>query len=781
MAYLRNLNPAQLQAVEHSPNIPLQILAGPGSGKTRVLTARIAHLIFHHRILPQAICAVTFTNKAANEMRARLQVLVGRHETGLIRMGTFHALCASFLRRHGSKLNLETNFTICDADESKKIIKKLLEDHTKFLADKNVSLTEGTAMSLISKVKARGETADDLRARHLRMKARQSDGRKRRRPQPLDDDQDEDGGTNPLLQDVNVLEVVADVYKRYERKLRQSNSLDFDDLLLFGVRLFERHPSVGEWCEHVLVDEFQDTNTIQYELMRRIAAASGCVTIVGDPDQSIYGWRSAEVKNLRNMLRDFPQTQQILLEQNYRSTASILGASMAIVAQDKKRVAKTLLATHPIGRRPMLQLHLNEYEEATFIATEIKHLVAATGGMLAWGDFVVLLRFNALSRLIESALQKEGIPNRILGGHKFFERLEVKDLLAYLQLIDNPHFVPAFSRAINVPARGIGEKTVAEILATAERLKLSPLTVVTRIHDGKLPDIKPSVKRKLATFVPPMQKLRKLARERTPPSALIRRLLHLVEFEAHLKKTQKDWDSRVENVQELINFASEVETSEGIAGGVRPDAGERWDVDEDWDVLPELDLEDERLSLGSDTPLRLFLQASMLSTDVAAENKDDGKGKVTLTTCHAAKGLEWPVVFIPAGMLEDGTFPSHRAEDVDEERRLLYVACTRAQTLLYLTHANSRMFAGETRKKDLSEFVSIALKENQNSFAREAPHLTANLSAGDRALLAKMLGRQAPDEAEVARRLAEQYVVARCPDVQFSDFLHYQAAESTRL
>ncbi|KZT73601.1 UvrD/REP type DNA helicase [Daedalea quercina L-15889] len=509
-AYLRNLNRAQLQAVQHPPDIPLQILAGPGSGKTRVLTSRIAHLIFHYRVAPQAICAVTFTNKAANEMRARLEGLVGVHETGRIRMGTFHALCASFLRRHGRLLNLETNFTICDADESKKIVKKLLEDHLRLLADKNISLTEGTVTSMISQAKARGETADDYQSRCLQ---RKSNGSRNRLHSRLHDEGDSDEGESQLLQDTTALAVIAEVYKDYECKLRESSSLDFDDLLLFGVRLFTTYPTVGEWCRHVLVDEFQDTNTIQYQLMRRIAAASGCVTIVGDPDQSIYGWRSAEVKNLKKMQRDFPKTQQILLEQNYRSTASILRASMAIVAQDKKRVAKALQATHPAGPRPVLQLHYNEHQEAAFIAGEIKRLVAATGGMLGWGDFVVLLRFNALSRLIESALQREGIPNRILGGHKFFERLEVKDLLAYLQLIDNPHFVPAFSRVINVPARGIGEKTIAEILSTAERLKLSPLDVVMRIYEGTLPDIKPNVKRKLATFVPPMQQLQKLARE----------------------------------------------------------------------------------------------------------------------------------------------------------------------------------------------------------------------------------------------------------------------------
>ncbi|KAH9930039.1 P-loop containing nucleoside triphosphate hydrolase protein [Fomitopsis serialis] len=551
-AYFRDLNPAQVQAVQHPPDVPLQILAGPGSGKTRVLTARIAHLIFHHHVAPQAICAVTFTNKAANEMRARLDVLVGTDE-----WSAWKPILRYAMRMRGS---------------------------------------------MIAKAKARGQTADDVKSIYLRNKAKGS--RRRTRVPPDDDsDGDPDEGENQTLQDANIMAVVADVYTKYEHTLRQSNSLDFDDLLLFGVRLFARHPAVGDWCQHVLVDEFQDTNTIQYKLMRRIAAASGCVTIVGDPDQSIYGWRSAEVKNFMKMQRDFPKTQQILLEQNYRSTASILSASMAIVSQ-------------------------------------------------------------------ESALQKEGIPNRVLGGHKFFERLEVKDLLAYLQLIDNPHFVPAFARVINVPARGIGEKTIAEILATAQPLKLSPLEVVMRIYDGTLPDIKPSVKRKLASFVPPVRMLQKLAQARTLPSDLIRNLIEGIEYEAYLRKMQKDWDSRWENVQELINFASEVETklgdgeaaadlrsNHGMTSGTcsRNSIGISWTTRGSW----------------RDTPLRLFLQASMLSTDMTADNKDDGKG--------ASNGL----------------------------------SCLFLQALLYLTHANSRMFAGEAKKKDMSDFVSAALWANQ--------------------------------------------------------------------
>ncbi|OSX59010.1 hypothetical protein POSPLADRAFT_1151629 [Postia placenta MAD-698-R-SB12] len=649
-------------AVQHPPSIPLQILAGPGSGKTKVLTARIANLISEHNIPPYAICAVTFTNKAASEMRERLTKLIGKAQTSQIKMGTFHALCATFLRRYPRLVGVEGNFTVCDADESKKIVKKLLEKYKQFLVERDISLKEATVLSMISKAKAKGRSAIDLQEEHLNRDNRSS-----------------------ITAEID--RVVAEIYGEYERILRRNNSLDFDDLLVFGVKLFSGHRKVGLWCQHVLVDEFQDTNTVQYELMKCIAAANKCVTIVGDPDQSIYGWRSAEIENLERMQKDFPTTQQIFLEQNYRSTASILAASMAIVSQDNTRVPKTLRTSCPTGPTPVLQSFPYDNNEAAFIAAEIKRLVAVTGGMLGWGDFVILLRFNALSRSIESALQKEGIPNRVLAGHKFFDRLEVKDILAYLQFVDNPHFAPAFSRAINVPGRSIGEKAsetlesgyIPDLLSAAQRLQISPFEVVQRIYDGKTPDIKPPVKRKLASFLPPLRELRKLAQSGMQPPDLIRRFLDLIDYKSHLMKTQPDWESRWDNVQELINYASEVEITA---------SSQQRDYDD--------------VSDGEDTPLRLFLQASMLSTDTETQG-DDGKEKVTIATCHAAKGLEWPVVMIPA--VEKGTFPSSRAEDIHEERRLLYVACTRAQGLLYLSYSTARMVSGEVKRKEPSDFL----------------------------------------------------------------------------
>ncbi|KAJ7265966.1 P-loop containing nucleoside triphosphate hydrolase protein [Mycena haematopus] len=705
-AFLKSLNAAQFRAVLHDPASPLQILAGPGSGKTKVLTSRIAYLILHHLVPPSSICAVTFTNKAATEMRERLGKLIGKQRTAEVRMGTFHALCALFLRKFAKVVGIETNFTVCDAEESKKIISGFLKPHQDSLSAKYITLKDGTVLSYISRAKAKGLTAKEFVAEH-----KASRGTRSSDSDPQDD----------------IQRVVASVYQQYEKSLRRSNSLDFDDLLLFGVKLFSEHPPATSWCRHVLVDEFQDTNVTQYELMRAIAApTSGCVTIVGDPDQSIYGWRSAEVGNLGKMRKDFVGTTQIFLEENYRSTGSILKASLAIVSQDESRIPKTLLTSHPSGTVPVLRSFPSEQAEANFIAVEIKRLVAFMGGVLRWGDFAILLRFSALSRAIESALQKEAIPSAVLGGHKFFERQEIKDILAYLQLVDNPNFTPALTRAINVPSRGIGEKSLSALADRAEKTKISLLEVIERIYDSNQPDIKPAVKHKVGPFVKTVRTLRKLATEGASPPDLIQRLLELINYEDHLKRTQPEWESRWENVQELITFASDVEHDVNLS-----------------DPDPAAD------SSSRDTPLRLFLQASMLSSEGDNQSEEDSKEKVAITTCHAAKGLEWPVVIIPA--VEQGTFPFYRTDDVQEERRLLYVACTRAQSLLYLSHVSKRKVGGETKTKDISEFISAATKEHANIFTP----CTSQFPSTERATIAQVLGRVDAPDSEVARRVAE--------------------------
>ncbi|KAF9532506.1 P-loop containing nucleoside triphosphate hydrolase protein [Crepidotus variabilis] len=713
---LASLNPAQHQAVTHDPKIPLQILAGPGSGKTKVLTSRIAHLILVHKVAPSSICAVTFTNKAANEMRERLNKLIGKSRTTALQMGTFHSICVRYLRMHSSVVGLEDNFTICDSDESKKLVMALMKPYKDYIIENDIAITEGSILSKISAAKAKGQSAAEfLKDVNEMERANRNNPRM----------------PNQRLEGYKSFErILAEIYIAYEEVLKNNNALDFDDLLVYGVKLFGTHEQAVLWCRHVLVDEFQDTNTMQYQLMRCLGVRR-CVSIVGDPDQSIYGWRSAEVTNLAKMRKDFPNTRQIYLERNYRSSGAILRTSLAIVEEDKKRIPKSLHTSHPLGTTPFLGVTANEKDESEMIAFEIKRSVAYMGGVLKWGDFAILLRFNALSRPIESALQKNGIPCRILGGHKFFERMEVKDIIAYLQLLDNPGFNPAFVRAIKAPSRGVGDKSLEEISLGAERSKNSQLKLVEKIVDNKTPDTKPPVKKKVTPFVKVFKALRRFNEEETLPSEIIRKLVNLIGYEDHLKKTQQDWESRWENVQELITFASEIE-AEMIARETN---------------VPEA-------QAGPDAPakqskLRHFLQCSTLSSAGDNESEEQNKEKVTISTCHAAKGLEWPVVIVPA--VDSEIFPFYRTDDIEEERRLLYVACTRAQSLLYLLYSSKRQVAGKAKDKGLSPFVSVPLEKNPGLFSQTVPQFRAN----DRAVICQVLSRELPDEAEIQRRVKE--------------------------
>ncbi|KAG8813457.1 hypothetical protein FRC19_002409 [Serendipita sp. 401] len=496
--HLRNLSDAQYAAVTHDPNVPLQILAGPGSGKTRTLTYRIAHLIDIHGVPPSRIVAVTFTNKAASELRVRLDALIGQASSSSLILGTFHSICGRLLRKYGSAIQIPTNFSICDADESKKIINRILKDivatsGSHASGNQKSELKDSIALELISKAKAKGLNPEELEA-----KVRRDIQANVTVPK---------GETNP-----HVMLQLVPVYSQYIDECKRHNALDFDDLLAYGVKLLKARPDCVD-CQHVFVDEFQDTNTVQFELMAKLAGKNGNVSIVGDPDQSIYGWRSAEIENLRRMITIFPLTKQIFLEDNYRSTGAILAASIAIISEDSNRPPKTLRTSHPFGYVPTLGGCADEREEAACIADEIKRLKTLSGGMLKWSDFAVLLRFNALSRNLEQALQKEGIPSRVLAGQKFFDRVEVKDLLAYLQLIDNPEFDPAVLRIINVPKRNIGNKSIEELQKRARHKKEPMMRIVERIVDGRIPDISPPLQSKVKGFVHSLRKLRKFSQQ----------------------------------------------------------------------------------------------------------------------------------------------------------------------------------------------------------------------------------------------------------------------------
>ncbi|WWC68615.1 uncharacterized protein I206_102545 [Kwoniella pini CBS 10737] len=818
--YLASLNAAQLQAVTSSPEIPLQILAGPGSGKTRVLTSRVAYLVRHHEYKPYEIVAVTFTNKASKEMKKRLQVLLGDQQADNLVLGTFHATCAKYLRRYAQLIDIPNNFVIADTEDCKKIMSTLLKARKEILEESRISLKEGVVLSEISKAKAREESPDQMAIRAA---------------------QDPSSSTSTSS-------IIAELYGEYEANLRESNCLDFDDLLVFGLRLFRNAPRILDSCKHILVDEFQDTNITQYELMKCFAKAHGGVSVVGDPDQSIYGWRSAEIENLNKMTRDFPGVQAIYLEENYRSTGSILSAAHAVVSQDRERIQKNLFTSHPRSTPVTLKVFSTPVIEASFIAWEIKRLIAYSGGTLNYGDFAILLRYNALSRVIESALQKDSIPNRIVGGHKFFERMEIKDLLAYLQLADNPDFTPAFVRVVNVPKRSIGDKSVSDILNAAKSMKISPMELCERIIDGEpLPNgLKAGIKKNLGTFVGAVRKLRRAAEKGSSVADLIRLVIEKTGYEEYLRTSQPDFDSRWENVQELISYSVIVSEEQARIANGAPEGGEGFmpansaaveaivnkaqveeklksngklhplfrrqssasdstrsrsrsasisaptkgksrdiigngvieilDSDEEVDVKPSARAKEDvkrnaktevmdglvdELATASEnmTPLAFFLQTSMLSTDTEGGEDDKDKPKVTITTVHAAKGLEWPVVFIPA--VEQGTYPSYRcteAHEMAEERRLLYVAMTRAQNFLTMSYCQFRMMGGEENDKETSEFVGMVERHQPGLLSTSLP----DVDLAVRRYISMMLARPNPDEEE-AKDMIMKHVRAAPP------------------
>ncbi|KAI0091225.1 P-loop containing nucleoside triphosphate hydrolase protein [Irpex rosettiformis] len=752
LSHLHGLNEAQSRAVQHPPNIPLQILA-----------------VSVHGVQPASICAVTFTNKAASEMGERLKKMLGKEMVSQIKMGTFHALCARYLRRYATLVGVEGNFTVCDADESKRIIARCLKLYKNVLSRRDLTLKESTVQSRISQAKAKGLSSKDLMDACFGSSSKSGSGKgKARQIETILEDSEVDDTMFDQDNTTQVIDkIVAKIYARYQETLRENNSLDFDDLLVYGVTLFREHKKVANWCYHILVDEFQDTNVMQYDLMRYIASSNRCLTIVGDPDQSIYGWRAAEVENLAKMQRDFAGTHQIFLEQNYRSTGSILAASIEIISQglvtqplspDKSRIQKTLHTSHDVGPKPTLRLFSTAELEATSTAVEIKRVIASTGGMLGYNDFSVLLRYNALSRVFESALQKEGIPCRVLGGHRFFERLEVKDLLAYLQILDNPRSIGEKASVLPGSFDGLRltsvEKSVKEILATAERLKLTPLEVVERIHDGKISDIKPPLKRKTAQFVTAIRTLRKLMSDCETPATLIRKSLSLIEYEEYLKKTQQDWESRWENVQELINFASEMEGDLEAYVANAAASGLETQEDADWSDVVEDEYEEEELddlgfaevkppgAIADAEPYRHRSgrrieggrkeERCTSCPDICAMPILTLLQKVTLATCHSAKGLEWPVVFVPAViermLVENGVFPSSRAEDIEEER----------------------MRNGAPMTPEQSDFVTCLMRPGQlQSFSPDQPVI----DLASRSLFSTILGRPLPDEREVSKRL----------------------------
>jgi DNA helicase-2/ATP-dependent DNA helicase PcrA len=633
------LNPAQQAAVEH-PGGPLLVLAGAGSGKTRVLTARIAHLIRVQGVSPQRILAVTFTNKAAGEMRSRIGSLLGEDPRGLW-IGTFHSLSARLLRREAPLLGFGPNFTIYDEDDSQALVKRLLEQRS--LSPK--AYPPRAVHGIISAAKNRMLTPEEL-------------------------------GTQA---DSPIARVAADVYAMLGPALKQANAMDFDDLLLHPLTLFREHPErLAYWrdrFQHVLVDEFQDTNAAQYQLVQQIARHHGNLCVVGDDDQAIYGWRGADVGNMLAFQNDFPGTTLIRLEQNYRSTQVILDAANGVIAENTARLGKTLFTAKQGGEPVVLLAAADERDEAEWLAGEFARRAAE--GDIPYEGMAILYRTNAQSRPLEEAFRFRGIPYRLIGAVSFYERREVKDLLAYLRLIANPVDDEAFLRVVNVPRRGIGDASLALLIQAATTWR-KPLLEAAR-GASRVAELRPNVREALSNVASLIDRLRSAVWQ-ADPATVLEAVLVATGYEQYLAEEGAEGIERIENVRELIaGAAAWAEVQDPDAGG-----------------------EDEEKAGGS--PVERYLTQAALITAV---DEDRDKPGVTLLTAHMAKGLEWPVVAL-AG-LEDGLFPLHRAVGqpggVEEERRLCYVGLTRAREKLYLSWARTRYRNGRLELAERSRFL----------------------------------------------------------------------------
>ena len=622
------LNPQQQQAMTASHG-PVLVLAGPGSGKTRVLTNRIAYLIGHLGVRPYSILAVTFTNKAAREMEARVERLLGSNTRGLS-LGTFHATCARLLRREAEHLPFDNNFVIYDDDDQRSLVKQAIRDLD--LDDKRYR--PNSIHASISRAKNELILPDDF---------------------PINSYRDE---------------VVQRVYKRYQNALLRNNAVDFDDLLLWVAYLLEKRPDVREKYsrryEHILVDEFQDTNQAQYNLVRHLASFHGNIFVVGDTDQSIYRWRGADYRNVSRFEKDYPGAQVILLEQNYRSTQNILDTAMAVIAGNHHRRHKELFSDRGKGKKIVLHETFNGREEGSYIVNKIAEMVAA--GEIQPGDVALMYRTNAQSRQLEETFLQANLPYKLVGAQRFYGRREVKDILAYLRLIHNLNDENSLTRVINTPRRKIGNKTVADLRTLALNENISMGEVLLGLAKGPENEyfgaFSQGAARSLAGFGALLAGWNALAGE-AAPLALIDRVLSDVDYQSYLDDGTEEGVDRWENVIEMRRLAAEYQ---------------------------------ER-SLGE------FLEDLALVSD--QDTLDENANVPTLMTLHAAKGLEFPVVFITG--LEDGTLPHSRSfddpEGMEEERRLFYVGITRAKDRLFLVYALNRATYGYTEPTDPSRFL----------------------------------------------------------------------------
>ena len=629
---LEGMNERQKEAVQHTQG-PLLIMAGAGSGKTRVLTHRMAYILAEEEVHPWNILAITFTNKAAREMKERVSQLVGPQAEDMW-VSTFHSMCVRILRRDIELLGYQRSFTICDPSEQqtamKRILKKLDIDSEKY--DYRMILNR------ISQAKNDLEDVEKFSEKYTGY----------------------------------VEQIIAKCYREYQKELAKSMTLDFDDLIMLTVQLFQKHPETLQYYQqkfqYIHVDEYQDTNHAQYRLVTMLAKKFKNICVVGDADQSIYGWRGADMSNILEFEKDYQNAKVVLLEQNYRSTKTILQAANHVIENNVNRKVKKLWTENEEGQAITYYRAQSEQDEGRYVLSQIQSLLRDG---YHYDDFAILYRTNAQSRVMEENLLKSNIPFRLVGGQRFFERLEIKDLLAYLRLIVNPQDDLSFRRIVNSPKRGIGATSLAKLSDFAEVYQFSLLEASLQTT---LSPLSGKAAKALEKFATTIEELRKM-QEFLSISEFVEQVIEKTGYLAALEQQHTmEADARIENIQEFISVAKQFEQDR---------------------------LEEE----SEDSPLLQFLTDLSLVSDV---DSDDGDGRmVTLMTLHAAKGLEFPVVFIIG--LEEGIFPSSRSimehDDVEEERRLAYVGITRAEQKLFLTNAYSRLLYGRTQTNRPSRFV----------------------------------------------------------------------------
>jgi DNA helicase-2/ATP-dependent DNA helicase PcrA len=638
-----DLNQSQREAVAATEG-PVLVVAGAGSGKTRVLTYRIAHLIRDMRVPPEAILAITFTNKAANEMKERVGALIG----GVVRsmwVSTFHSACVRILRREATRLGYRSGFSIYDDSDSLRLINLVLKD-----LDLDSKRFPPKAMKAVIS-KAKNELVD------------------------YESFSDQDDGFYH--------EQVADVYRLYQQRLLEASAMDFDDLLMITVELFSAFPEVLTHYQsrfrYVLVDEYQDTNRAQYMLVKQLTDTHRNLCVVGDSDQSIYKFRGADIRNIRDFQKDYPDARVVVLEQNYRSTENILSAANSVISNNTKRSPKNLWSDRGVGDLITRYEAEDEHDEAGYVVDEIEKL--QTGG-LNLSDVAVFYRTNAMSRVIEDVFVRRGIPYSVVGSVKFYDRKEIKDAVAYLRTIVNPADEVSVKRIINEPRRGIGATTIAHVDRFSQSVRIPFFEGLTRASE--IPQLNARAQTAVGEFVALMGALTDTAVEGGVEAAAQSVLADTGMVRTYETERTIEAMGRVENLQELAGVAAEFESAnEGAVIG-----------DEEFDAIDNL------------RRLEIFLESTALVADI--DEWDEGAGAVTLMTLHTAKGLEFPAVFI-VGM-EDGVFPHMRSlgdpGELEEERRLAYVGITRAQDNLYLTSAWSRMLFGGSNYNPPSRFFA---------------------------------------------------------------------------